>query len=76
MEDQFKTCSAQTAAIIDEETLNIIKKCHEDAVSILENNMDLLEEISNLLIEKETLMGDEFMDIVKNYKKQLPLNSD
>ena len=71
-----QNCSAQTAAIIDEETLNIIKKCHEDAVSILENNMDLLEEISNLLIEKETLMGDEFMDIVKNYKKQLPLNSD
>ncbi|MBV4417892.1 ATP-dependent zinc metalloprotease FtsH [Clostridium tyrobutyricum] len=71
-----QNCSAQTSAIIDEETLNIIKKCHEDAVSILENNMNLLEEISNLLIEKETLMGDEFMDIVKNHKQELPLNSD
>ena len=57
-------CSEETRTLIDEETLNIIKECHNKAKKILRDNNDLLEKISNTLLEKETLLGDEFMDIV------------
>ncbi|GKX67856.1 ATP-dependent zinc metalloprotease FtsH [Inconstantimicrobium mannanitabidum] len=60
-------CSEATATIIDEEVLNIIKKCHNDAKDVLNNNRDLLTEIADVLLEKETISGDEFMDII--YKK-------
>ena len=57
-------CSEETRTLIDEETLNIIKECHNKAKKILRDNNDLLEKISNTLLEKETLLGDEFMEIV------------
>lgn len=60
-----QNCSAETAAIIDEETLKIIKQAHEKSKNILENNRELLTKISEKLLEKETLMGDEFMNMVK-----------
>lgn len=62
-----RNCSAETAAIIDEETLNIIKESHEKAKGILGNNRELLTAISERLIEKETLTGEEFMDIIKKF---------
>ncbi|MBV7271683.1 ATP-dependent zinc metalloprotease FtsH [Clostridiaceae bacterium UIB06] len=58
-------CSAETAAIIDEETLKIIKTSHEKVKNLLRDNMNLLREISEKLLEKETLMGDEFIAMVK-----------
>ncbi|MGL4990311.1 MAG: ATP-dependent zinc metalloprotease FtsH [Sarcina sp.] len=57
-------CSAETATIVDEEVLNIIKTAHKMSVDILEANRDLLDEISDVLLEKETIMGDEFLEIV------------
>lgn len=60
-----QNCSAETASIIDEETLKIIKEAHEKSKKILEANRELLTKISEELIEKETLMGDEFMAMVK-----------
>lgn len=65
----IKNCSAETAAIIDEETLKIIKTAHKKAINILEENRQLLTIISEKLIEKETLMGEEFMNMVKNEKR-------
>lgn len=61
-----QNCSAETAAIIDEETLKIIKEAHEKSKKILKDNRDLLTKISERLLEKETLMGDEFIDMVKS----------
>ena len=61
------TCSAATAQIVDEEVLKIIKEAHKKAVDILTENKDLLDEISAVLLEKETIMGDEFLEIV--YRK-------
>jgi cell division protease FtsH len=58
-------CSDKTAAAIDEETLNILKGCHRRAIELLKNNREALIVISEKLIEKETLMGDEFMEMVK-----------
>ena len=61
-------CSAETAAIIDEETLKIIKEAHEKVIDLLKDNRTLLTEISERLLEKETLMGNEFMEMVKGDK--------
>ncbi|WP_297521109.1 ATP-dependent zinc metalloprotease FtsH [uncultured Clostridium sp.] len=57
-------CSAATATIVDEEVLKIIKAAHKKAVDILTENKDLLDEISSVLLDKETIMGDEFLEIV------------
>lgn len=59
-----QNCSAETAAIIDEETLKIIKEAHNKAKGLLKGNRELLTRISERLLEKETLMGDEFMSMV------------
>lgn len=60
-----RNCSAQTEAMIDEETLKIIKGAHQKAIKILQDNRELLTTISERLIEKETLMGEEFMEMVR-----------
>ena len=57
-------CSEQTLTRVDEETLKIIKACHKKAIELLETNKELLADISNALLEKETLMGDEFMEFI------------
>ena len=59
-----QNCSAKTAAIIDQQALQIIKSCHKRAIEILQNNRDILTKIANALLEKETLLGDEFMEMV------------
>ncbi len=60
-----QSCSAETAAIIDEETLKIIKTSHQEAVNLLKAHKELLVKISEKLLDKETLMGNEFMDMVR-----------
>jgi cell division protease FtsH len=60
-----QNCSAETAAAIDEETLGIIKECHKRAKDILSQNKVLLQKAAEELLDKETLMGDEFMSIIK-----------
>lgn len=57
-------CSNETATIVDEEVLKIIKTSHQMAIDILNTNKDLLDKISAVLLEKETIMGDEFMALV------------
>jgi cell division protease FtsH len=60
-----QNCSVQTSAIIDDETLKIIKEAHEKSVNLLNINRGMLTKISEKLLEKETLMGDEFMLMVR-----------
>jgi len=61
-------CYAQlesaTAAKIDEQGVELVKKQHEKAASILLENREKLEEIARFLYEKETITGDEFMQIL------------
>lgn len=59
-----RNCSEQTSTVVDEEILKIVKTAHNKARSILSENRDLLDKIAGVLLEKETLFGDEFMDIV------------
>ena len=59
-----RECSDSTSTLIDEEVLNIIKTCHENTRKLLRDNRDLLDKISEYLLDKETIFGDEFMDFV------------
>jgi cell division protease FtsH len=65
-----QNCSNETSAEIDHEVLNILKKCYEKAKGLLKDNMEALGKISSYLIQKETIMGDEFMDILNSIPKQ------
>ena len=59
-----RNCSEETSTLLDDETLKIIKLAHENARKILRENRDLLDKISEILLEKETIFGDEFFNIV------------
>ena len=59
-----RNCSEQTSTVLDEETLNVIKAAHSKARQILRENRDLLDKISAVLLEKETIFGDEFFNLV------------
>ncbi|CAI3734149.1 ATP-dependent zinc metalloprotease [Clostridium neonatale] len=59
-----RNCSEQTSTVLDEETLNVIKTAHSKARQILRENRDLLDKISAVLLEKETIFGDEFFNLV------------
>lgn len=62
-----RNCSEQTSSIIDDEILKIIKETHEKAISLLTEHRSLMDKIAEKLIEKETLMGDEFMTMVNEH---------
>ena len=62
--DTSLAASAETAAIIDKQVVALVKAQHEKAAQILMENRDKLEEISHFLYEKETITGDEFMEIL------------
>ena len=55
-----RNCSEETSTLIDKEVLSIIRECHQKAREILRENRDLLNKISEYLLEKETIFGDEF----------------
>ena len=62
--DTSLACSAQTQREIDEKVVALIKEQHEKAVDILSENREKLDEISEFLYERETITGDEFMEIL------------
>ena len=64
--DASLTCSPETATKVDQEVLSIIKEAHEKASRILRENIDKLHELSEYLLEKETITGSEFMKILNN----------
>lgn len=57
-------CSNDTASRVDKEVLRIIKEAHNSAKEILEKNIDKLHELSAFLLERETITGDEFMELL------------
>ena len=62
--DTSLTCSPEMAGKVDEEVLDIIKSAHEKAINILKENIDKLHELAHFLLEKETITGEEFMNIL------------
>ncbi len=62
--DASLACSPETAARIDGQVLALIKAAHEKARKILSENQDKLHELAQYLMEKETITGEEFMQIL------------
>ena len=59
-----RNCSEETSTLVDKEVLAIIRECHQKARELLRENRDLLDKISQYLLEKETIFGDEFFRFV------------
>lgn len=62
--DTSLACSNETATKIDAAVIATVKQAHDKAVEILRGNIEKLEEISAFLLEKETITGEEFMEIL------------
>ena len=63
--DTSLACSAETQTLIDRQVVALVKKQHDKAVQILTENRQKLTELSEYLYEKETITGEEFMQILK-----------
>ena len=64
--DSSLSCSAQTQSKIDEEVVALVKQQYDKAVKILMDNREKLTELSEFLYQKETITGEEFMEILNS----------
>ena len=62
--DTSLACSNETASRIDAAVIEVVKQAHDKAVDIIRENMGKLDEIASYLLEKETITGEEFMEIL------------
>ena len=67
--DTSLACSAETAAQIDQQVVDLVKAQHEKAKKILTDNSGKLHELAKYLYEKETVTGEEFMGILEGGSK-------
>lgn len=63
--DASMVCSPETARLVDEEVIRIVKEQYDKAMGILKANAGKLNEISAYLLERETITGEEFMEILR-----------
>ena len=63
--DTSLACSADTQREIDREVVELVKKQHDKALKILTDNREKLDELAKYLYERETITGEEFMNILK-----------
>jgi cell division protease FtsH len=56
-------CSEETKTMVDKEVVKVLKDCYEKAMNLLKDNLTALHEIAEFLIDKETITGDQFMEI-------------
>ena len=68
----YMDCSQETAAEVDKEVMEILQQAYADAKRILTENRGLLDEISEFLLVKETITGDELMAYVNADRNALP----
>ena len=73
--DTTLACSAETATLIDKKVVEVVKTEHEKATKLLTENMPKLHEIAKFLYEKETITGEEFMEIL-NRKEAAPAETE
>ena len=70
-EDQYLTgrmvmqCGDATAAEVDDEVMRILKESYDEAKRLLSENREVMDQIAEFLIEKETITGKEFMEIFR-----------
>jgi len=68
----YMDCAQSTAAEVDAEVKSILEKAYADSRQLLTDNRSLLDEISEFLLVKETITGDELMAFVNADKQELP----
>ena len=66
----YMDCSQETAARVDREVKKLLDRCYADAVQILTENRELLDEVALYLLDKETITGDELMAFIKADKQE------
>ena len=64
--DASLACSAEMQAEIDRKVVELVKKQHEKAARILVENREKLDELAQFLYERETITGEEFMEILNS----------
>ena len=67
------TCSADTASRVDAEIIDIVEKAHQRATQILRDNEAALHKLADFLLERETITGEEFMDLLKQISPAQPV---
>ena len=71
--DSSLACSFETQTQIDKKVVELVKKQHQKAYKILEDNIGKLHELAKFLYENETITGEEFMRIL-NTKPRIGMN--
>ena len=66
------TCSGETQTKIDEKVVEVVRSEHEKAAGILMENREKLDDLARYLYEKETITGEEFMNILTKVSKNSP----
>lgn len=73
--DSSLACSFETQTLIDKKVVELVKKQHDKAYKILEDNLAKLHELAKYLYENETITGEEFMRIL-NTKPRIGMNEE
>lgn len=73
--DASLTCSMETATKIDQEVITLVKRAYDKATMILREHMQQLNSISRWLLEKETMTGEEFMNLLNKQPQALPADT-
>ena len=64
-------CADETAAQIDQEVMDILKESYDQALAMLKENREVLDKIADFLINRETITGKEFMEILRRTRNGL-----
>ena len=70
--DSAMTCSSDTAARVDAEIISIVETAHQRAVHILKENEAVLHKLAEHLLERETISGEEFMELLREVSPAVP----
>ena len=70
--DSSLTCSFETQTLIDKKVVDLVRREHQKAYKILEDNIGKLHELAKYLYDHETITGEEFMKILNSAPAELP----
>ena len=74
--DSSLSCSFETQTLLDKKVVELVRRQHEKAYKILEDNIDKLHELAIYLYEHETITGEEFMKILNDPPKSLTASAE
>ena len=74
--DSSLSCSFETQTLLDKKVVELVRRQHEKAYKILEDNIEKLHELAKYLYEHETITGEEFMNILNDPPKSLTASAE